>query len=100
MALASSSSGTLLDLRAIFFLSVVVAAAEGAVATGGAGEGAGATRAGAGAGGAAGVIHVRIMRPPTSSAADFGSSASQLEMYSPCLPSDPTGGSFEVADST
>ena len=98
MALASSSSGTLLDLRAIFFLSVVVAAAEGAVATGGAG--AGATRAGAGAGGAAGVIHVRIMRPPTSSAADFGSSASQLEMYSPCLPSDPTGGSFEVADST
>ena len=52
MALASSSSGTLLDLRAIFCLSVVVvAAAEGAVATGGAGEGAIAlTGAGAGAG--------------------------------------------------
>ena len=98
MALASSSSGMLLDLSAIFCLSVVIAAAEGAVATGGAG--AGATRAVAGAGGAAGVIHVRIMRPPTSSAADFGSSASQLEVLSPHVPSDPTGGSFDVADST
>ena len=32
--------------------------------------------------------------------ASFGSSVSQLEMYSSHLPSDPTGGSFEVADST
>ena len=35
---STSSSGTLLDLRAIFFLSVVVAVTEGAVATGGAGS--------------------------------------------------------------
>ena len=36
----------------------------------------------------------------TSSAADFGSRVSQLEVLSSHVPSDPTGGSFEVADST
>ena len=54
MALGStSSSGTLLDLRAIFFFlsAAVVAVTEGAVETGGAGAGEGAGEgAGAGAG--------------------------------------------------